>query len=1230
VNDSYTGALRSDLSSEYISIQGIEVINSGFRGYGFRGRSLGTFENIIAEGGVSGFFHDGAGSGDPADLILRNILGISTTTGSTNSSGVSTNSFAYGTFSNLTGIALNGADYGCRLFSNRTATTIKNCVGYGSIVADIATTTGPTISNNASGDASGDITGITTADFVDYAGGNYRPAFGSVLRGAGADLSGTFTADIGGQKRYDWTIGAFEMPAAHYARLQQVSDGEPNSYTDLVAAESAMQGDLAVLGTALFEFEAGTYTGNFVFSGWTNTDPAYIYLNAALGAEHNGVFDTGAILTSTGWNAQTLSTTVFVQLTDISVHHNSSAGVCINALRRAVRTITKVGAGFAHSMFANTRYAENCVAVNGGNQFSGVWSGSAEYLNCTAINSRGKAFIAGANGTTDVRNCVALNVDGDAFFEDSNGIFIAGSDYNASEDGTAPGDNSIIITADAFADTASSNYRPAFDSALRGAGEDLSGDFTRDIGGQLRYDWTIGAYEMPAAHYARVMETPDAEANSFSGLQAAEAYLQGDLAATGIALIECEAFTETPGATTTVTGYTNPSATNYLAVRNALSADHNGQIGAGYVLSVSGGYTQGIVLANTMPYTQIHGIEFVSTGIAGLCSALLSYANFAKIDRVIASAASTAAFEIRGGGTITNSLAYDSSVGFNKYQFYNGQSFLNCTAVDCATGFLQSSSGGVQSILWQNCVAVECTTDYNLAAGSVDAATDYLAGSDSTASTYAATTAITGITTADFVDYDGGDYRPTNSSALAGAGVDLSASFTTDITGAIRTVPWDIGAFIAEAGSGGTTEEVTLTYSVTFDALPVSDAVAEAAVSAGPDLSAIVAGGVDAETAAAYGLSLDKTLTGDVSIEAALDYALQVTKTASSDVTTEAATSAGIQLAQASTAVVIAEAAIAQVVDLGQLFTGETTSDVQAFMTAALQAAADPTADATAEAVATLAAQLGTSTEAVATALAESAAGVSLSETAIGETLSDVQAFMVAALQVAASSIAEADAEATATLAAQLGTATSAIATALAESTADVSLDKTTSGEVIADTVFPASLSVALSLDGTATADAQAAAEMVAAAGLTANAAATALAEASLIATAQLASTAIGETGIDATILSAAQLGASATAEPTVEANMTAEASLAAQADAQATATAAALMTTELATTIVAEALVELGVEYASIQNVVFNGATITADYTTPDSRTFVVAIETRAFSVTFDKRTFDVLPDDS
>ena len=71
------------------------------------------------------------------------------------------------------------------------------------------------VANNATSDAvtlgagTGQQVSITTADFEDYAGGNYKPAAAGKLDGTGFDNSADYTDDILGNTRTQWDIGAY-------------------------------------------------------------------------------------------------------------------------------------------------------------------------------------------------------------------------------------------------------------------------------------------------------------------------------------------------------------------------------------------------------------------------------------------------------------------------------------------------------------------------------------------------------------------------------------------------------------------------------------------------------------------------------------------------------------------------------------------------------------------------------------------------------------------------------------------------------------------------------------------------------------------------------------------------------------------------------------------------------------------------------------------------------------
>lgn len=105
----------------------------------------------------------------------------------------------------------------------------------------------------------------------------------------------------------------------------------------------------------------------------------------------------------------------------------------------------------------------------------------------------------------------------------------------------------------------------------------------------------------------------------------------------------------------------------------------------------------------------------------------------------------------------------------------------NSTVVDFLSGLTGSRAKA------NNVICVGNTTDFNIAVGNWNISSDTSAtGFDSH----------TGETTALFEDYASHDFRLKSTATNAiGGGVDLSADFTDDITGATREIPWDIGAF---------------------------------------------------------------------------------------------------------------------------------------------------------------------------------------------------------------------------------------------------------------------------------------------------------------------------------------------------------------------------------------------------------------------------------------------------
>lgn len=162
-------------------------------------------------------------------------------------------------------------------------------------------------------------------------------------------------------------------------------------------------------------------------------------------------------------------------------------------------------------------------------------------------------------------------------------------------------------------------------------------------------------------------------------------------------------------------------------------------------------------------------------------------------------------------GFIRNSIVFCNLPGDGEVK--------NCT-VENSTIIMTNGAGyGGNMCTWDclctNVVAYNSTakTSYNIYYNP-RSASNYNAQNDNGSSPPPGANSITGITTADFVDYAGGNYHLASDSQLIGAGTNLYANFQTDTDG--DTWPssgaWDIGADYYVA-AGGSTVEASFTSS---------------------------------------------------------------------------------------------------------------------------------------------------------------------------------------------------------------------------------------------------------------------------------------------------------------------------------------------------------------------------------------------------------------------------------
>lgn len=153
----------------------------------------------------------------------------------------------------------------------------------------------------------------------------------------------------------------------------------------------------------------------------------------------------------------------------------------------------------------------NTIAINPlhtGFQAGEGGSPSVVFYNCTAVSCAYKGFDS-YSGRTLLKNCVAHSSGNSDY---NKGMGDAASTNNASEDGSAPNTKEVDLSGDTlaelFTDAANGDFSLVAGCSLVNTGIDLSADgyaanttlaSSKDIAGQTRSTWDIGAWEYVAA-----------------------------------------------------------------------------------------------------------------------------------------------------------------------------------------------------------------------------------------------------------------------------------------------------------------------------------------------------------------------------------------------------------------------------------------------------------------------------------------------------------------------------------------------------------------------------------------------------------------------------------------------------------------------------------------------------------------------------------------------------------
>ena len=291
---------------------------------------------------------------------------------------------------------------------------------------------------------------------------------------------------------------------------------------------------------------------------------------------------------------------------------------------------------------------------------------------------------------------------------------------------------------------------------------------------------------------AEVIKTIKPTAGDYATLSAWEAGEQRALASGEVAVAECYTFAGGLNNQCAFNGWTFADSTSRIVVRGAIGNRHNGVAGAGFYLTRASAVVPISVAAS-------HNVDFQHIEIDGggfneRLIALTGVSVNSNADNLI----------LRNSGTSYAIDGVATNVGiWNNVLIYN-----------CARGYYSPANtglivnnwtvyGGVYGIVRAKAINCGCFGQTTASFLSPIAGSDYNVSSDATAP---GTNKATGKNayTDYFIDPANGDFHLKNTSlVLFGlSGADLSAIFTTDIDGVIRTLPFDIGAdqYVAAGG----------------------------------------------------------------------------------------------------------------------------------------------------------------------------------------------------------------------------------------------------------------------------------------------------------------------------------------------------------------------------------------------------------------------------------------------
>jgi len=229
----------------------------------------------------------------------------------------------------------------------------------------------------------------------------------------------------------------------------------------------------------------------------------FVRITVPEGHRHNGVSTSGFWMkdgTDSGvlsGGSTTGAVFEYLECYEFSTNGNFSYAISPGLIPTLINCIARsnpaaLGSKRAFRVLSDGAVLMNCIAID--SVYAGFecanTNGSFTLLNCLAINC-GIGYYSSVDNI-DMINCVAANCT--TGFDAIVATGVTNISHNASDDGTAPGDASINVSANDFIDLPGNSPRPSSNSRLGGAGSSQAALFTSDIAGTLLTDkaWPIG------------------------------------------------------------------------------------------------------------------------------------------------------------------------------------------------------------------------------------------------------------------------------------------------------------------------------------------------------------------------------------------------------------------------------------------------------------------------------------------------------------------------------------------------------------------------------------------------------------------------------------------------------------------------------------------------------------------------------------------------------------------